>query len=166
MSEKTLVMIRHAKSSWNEPGLADFDRGLNKRGKEDAPLIAETLIKEKIYPQQVILSSSKRTRSTWKRMNKLFELDKSAVHAYDQLYHSTPGEILKTINLQSDAVDTMFCIVHNPGITGFVNLMCGTDIFNIPTTGVAVIKVPSFSKLEMGEGELLHYFYPKQFKTD
>lgn len=157
------MVIRHAKSDWSVTDLDDFKRGLNKRGNRDAPLMGKILLQKKLLPDLVISSSAVRTKLTTQKLLEQLGPKKGPVKYYQDLYHADASTILKHINLQSDELETLFFVGHNPGLTDFVNQLCHSEIENVPTTGVCVIEVNSFEKAAFGEGNLLDFFFPKQF---
>lgn len=136
--QRTLVMIRHAKSSWANPLQSDFDRPLNERGKREAPEMAEKLKQAGIAPDLVICSKAKRTRQTAKRICEVLGYDLVNVRWEEKLYHCIPSVFEELLYEVDDKVKTVFIIAHNPGITEFVNhLSHDFSIDNMPPCGVA-----------------------------
>lgn len=161
---KKLVIIRHAKSDWSTPEQDDFDRELNKRGMADAPMMGKVLNDKKLIPDLVLCSSAVRASLTCKKLISHLPYKQSDVLYLSELYHAEVEKILNIINQQTDQVETLFLIGHNPGITHFVNLVANEDITNVPTTGICIIGVESFAHLNFSEGKLLEFIYPKMFK--
>lgn len=140
--ERTLVMIRHAKSSWANPLQSDFDRPLNARGKEDAPHMGEKLKEANLVPDLIISSSAKRTRQTAKRIAKEVGYDVDKIKWEEKLYHCIPSVFEEVIYEINDAVKTVFIVAHNPGITEFVNQLAPDFcIANMPTCGIVAARV-------------------------
>ena len=136
---KTIYLIRHAKSDWDDLSLGDIDRGLSKRGKKAIPIMAKALYEKKIKPDIIISSSSKRTKLTVEGLLK--ELDYSTEIIYDdELYLGNPKTILSIIKNTNDKYKSIFIVGHNPGITEFANLMGDKEIENIPTLGIVALK--------------------------
>lgn len=160
---KQLILIRHAKSSWDEPQLKDFDRPLNKRGKRDGPVMAELLHKKRIRPDHILVSDAARTRETASYFIKEFQLDLSLVTYSKELYHAYPETILELIQSVDDDIDTLFVICHNPGITYLANEFDGPTIYNIPTCGICAIEldIQSWEYLSPKQGVLKEFWYPK-----
>ena len=135
--KRTLVLIRHAKSSWSNPLQSDFDRTLNDRGEKDAPEMGERLKALDVIPDLIISSSAKRTRQTAKRIAKKVGYDVDKIKWEEKLYHCIPSVFEEVLEEVSDKVKTVFIVAHNPGITGFVNQLSPEfSIDNMPTCGV------------------------------
>ncbi len=90
MCMKTLLLIRHAKSSWNDPEMDDFDRPLNKRGKLNAPEMATRLLSRGVVPELIISSPAKRACSTARIMAKEWKYPKEAILLEEELYSVMP----------------------------------------------------------------------------
>lgn len=146
---KRLTLIRHAKSSWKNPELADFDRPLNKRGKSDLPIMAEKLFEatKELPIDHVICSESVRTTKTYKGL-----IDHDGFHnpkyligeITPDLYLADVGEIIRNIEAIKDVCDHLAIIGHNPGLTDLANhLQDHWDVFNIPTLGIISFSIRS-----------------------
>lgn len=161
---KKLTIIRHAKSSWDNPFLPDIERELNDRGRRDAPVMARVIENLKLNPEKILCSTSVRTKQTHNLIfGKKYE---NQTQYLKKLYHASAFEILSAINEINDAISSLVVIGHNPGLTYFVNQLTNSEIENIPTTGICVIEVSSFEFLNFGEGKLQHFTYPKKFTRD
>jgi phosphohistidine phosphatase len=111
---KYLTLLRHAKSSWDKPGVNDFDRPLNKRGREAAALMGAYIRNNNITPEHVLCSSAARTRQTLSLM--LPCLDNDPVITFrDRLYLASPSQMLAQITSVPDQVSHLLVIGHNPG---------------------------------------------------
>ncbi|MCW3123759.1 MAG: putative phosphohistidine phosphatase, SixA [Flavipsychrobacter sp.] len=142
MTQRTLVMIRHAKSSWTNPLQSDFERPLNERGKKEAPEMGKKLKKAHIIPDLIIASSAKRTKQTAKRIAEEVGYDVENIKWEEKLYHCIPSVLEETIYEVSNSVKTVFIVAHNPGITEFVNqLVPEFKIDNMPTCGIVATHV-------------------------
>ena len=140
--ERTLILIRHAKSSWANPAQSDFDRPLNDRGKLEAPEMGHLLKKLNIKPDVIISSTAKRTRQTAKRIADEVDYDTDDIKWEEKLYHCIPSVFEEVIYSIGDKIKTACIIAHNPGITDFVNqLSPDFSIDNMPTCGVFAVKV-------------------------
>ncbi len=133
-----LWLIRHAKSDWNEPGLADFDRPLNARGERDGPAMADWLAAQSDPASWVWTSTARRARTTAGFVQLGFSLSDNAVIGVDDLYHATPEQILDVVRQTPSEVQSVAVVAHNPGMTWLVNGM-GQDAIteNLPTFGIA-----------------------------
>ncbi len=135
--KRTLVMIRHAKSSWANPLQSDFDRALNERGQQDAPEMGKRLKTAGLVPDLIISSPAKRTRQTTKLIAKETGYDFDKVQWEEKLYHCIPAVFEEVIDTIGADVKTVFIVAHNPGITEFVNqLSPAFGIGNMPTCGI------------------------------
>ena len=135
--QRTLILIRHAKSSWSNPLDSDFDRPLNERGKTEAPEMGKKLKTLHLIPDLIISSSAKRTRQTAKRIANELGYDTDNIKWEEKLYHCAPAVFEEVIDGIKDSVKTVFIVAHNPGITDFVNQLSPSfRIDNMPTCGV------------------------------
>lgn len=160
---KKLLIIRHAKSDWADINLSDFDRPLNKRGKKNAPEMAKRLVKRGLFPKQLVSSPALRAMTTAEYFAKELGIKKSEILKDPEIYEALTQSLLDTINHLDDRSDLTALFGHNPGITQLVNDLCNSNIYNIPTCGMALIRFP-FDHWEMvsrGTGELIFFDYPR-----
>jgi phosphohistidine phosphatase len=165
--QRTLVMIRHAKSSWANPLQSDFERPLNERGKREAPEMANKLKQAGIAPDLVICSTAKRTRQTAKRICEVLGYDLAHVKWEEKLYHCIPSVFEELLYEVGDKVKTVFIIAHNPGITEFVNhLSPAFSIDNMPTCGIACAHFDSaeWNMFPLVEKEVFLFEHPEKEK--
>ena len=132
---KHLTLLRHAKSSWKNTSLSDFNRPLNKRGKRDAPYIAEKLKQRNIGVEIIVSSSAIRTLETANIFSNVLGLENDIIKS-DDLYAASGEVILKTINNLNEVYTNVLVVSHNPGITNIANQLSDFFIENIPTTGI------------------------------
>ena len=164
---KRIFFIRHAKSSWNHPGLSDHDRPLNKRGKADAPFMGKLLAENDLIPQKLISSTAKRAFSTAEKFAAAFQYPAERIIKERELYHSGISTILSVVQQQPDDLSSIMIFIHNPGITEVVNHCCRADIFNIPTCGVAGIEFDTNTWSAISNnGKLFLYEYPKKYYNE
>lgn len=158
---KQVILMRHAKSSWEDYSLTDHQRGLNERGKSDSPIIANEIKKRGILPQVVYSSDSTRTRETFKLIDKVLNTKES--HFHSTLYMASEEDILETIQGADDTADTILILAHNPGITDAFDYLANVFIDNVPTCGAGCLQfdVNSFEDIEIGTGKLVYFIYPK-----
>ena len=159
---KTLVMIRHAKSSWANPLQSDFERPLNERGKEEAPAMGKKLKELKVIPDLIVSSTAKRTRQTAKRIAEATGYDADHIKWEEKLYHCIPSVFDEVIQDVGDKVKTVFIVAHNPGITDFVNELSAVfKIDNMPTCAVAAAQMEeSWSSFSSAEKKVFLFEYP------
>lgn len=162
---RTLFLIRHAKSSWADPGMSDFDRPLNKRGKMNAPFMGKLLAKENILPDLIISSPAKRAITTAKKIAKEINYKNENILLNEKIYEASEKTLLKIINEISDKNKTVFMIGHNPGFTALLNYLTEENISNIPTCGIVEInfEIDSWKEVSNGMGKLVRFDYPKKF---
>jgi phosphohistidine phosphatase len=165
---KTLFLIRHAKSSQAEPGMKDFDRPLNDRGKKDAPLMGKILHQKKIKPDLLISSPAKRALSTAQKIAKEIDYPKAKIKKEAKIYEASVKTLLHIVNEIEDKNKNVFLFGHNPGFTDFLNYLTGDVIENIPTCGIAEIKfdADSWSEISRDTGKLVYFDSPKKNEED
>ncbi len=160
---KKLILIRHAKSAWDDPSLADHDRPLGERGLRDAPMMAKRLNKRGIQADLMISSSALRAKETAKFVAKELGYSKDKIVLESSLFHASPHSILKYLRSQDDQDDTILIFGHNPGFTDFVTYL-GADIDNLPTAGQFGFKLNSghWADLKPENIEVWFFDYPKK----
>ncbi|MEY4931219.1 MAG: hypothetical protein RI909_1943 [Bacteroidota bacterium] len=164
---KTLYVIRHAKSSWDDPDLGDFDRPLNKRGKKDAPNMARRLKEKRVTPDFMISSPAARAFDTCKEFAKILDYDKDKIKTDQRLYHADEDQILTVIRDLKDRVrddeEIVLLFGHNPGLTEFANALTNESIENIPTCGIVKchLKIERWKDVTFGCGALNFFDFPK-----
>lgn len=160
---KKLYLIRHAKSSWKDMTLDDFDRPLNKRGKKNAPFMASKLKQKNIIPDLLLSSPAKRAKATAKHFKEIYEFKDEIVYD-DSLYHPSFNEMEEVIKTIDNKNDTVFLFSHNPAINSFVESYI--DLYeNVPTTGVVGISFDTnkWEDISFCISELLLFDYPKNY---
>ena len=164
---KLLYLVRHAKSSWSNLSLDDFDRPLNKRGKRDAPMMAKRMLSQGIAPSLLLSSPAKRAMKTCKVFAKELDYSKQRIETDMGLYHASSQEILNIIRGKNDALDSIMVFGHNPGFTDLSNALTGENILNVPTCGIVAVNfsVASWSDLAYEEGQLIFFDYPKRLEN-
>jgi phosphohistidine phosphatase len=160
---KELLLIRHAKSDWDDPSLSDFDRPLNKRGKADAPLMAHRLLDKKIKIDALISSQAKRAKKTASIFAKEYKIDKKNILFFEELYAAEANVFFEVICNTNDKFDSIALFSHNPGLTDFANLLSDVRIDNIPTCGVFAVKVDAkhWANFKDAKKEFWFFDYPK-----
>ena len=137
---KTVILVRHAKSDWNDPSLSDFDRPLNERGKRDAPVMAHRLLDKKVEVDAFISSPAKRAKRTAKTFAEAFKRDKEEIVYEEDLYGAGNEVFYRVISEAKNKWESIALFSHNPGLTDFANLLTETRIDNIPTCGIFAVK--------------------------
>lgn len=161
---KTLYLVRHAKSSWDDPTLPDFDRPLNGRGKVNAPFMGKLLKERQIKIDLILSSSAKRAKKTAEIFAKELNYDIHHIVFEESIYEASVPVLLQLIQKQDDAVEDMMLFGHNPSLTDFVNLLTDSWIDNIPTTGVCAIhfQIKHWQDIKPKSGTLHFFEYPKK----
>lgn len=161
---KTLLIVRHAKSSWADPGQTDIERPLNERGKRDAPEMAERLKDQKIKIDLFVSSPAKRAHKTAKFFAEEFKTDKDDILIVKELYEAPTTAFYNVVTNLKDKYNTVAIFSHNPGITDFVNTLASLQIDNMPTCAVFAVSIPgnSWSAFKEEEKNFLFFDYPKK----
>ena len=161
---KTLLLIRHAKSSWDDAGLTDYERPLNERGKKDAPAMAERLYERGIKIDAFVTSPARRARKTAEQFAKRYKKEKEDLLLKTELYMASDEAFNSVVEKLNDDIDCVAIFSHNPGITDFANSL--TDdirIDNIPTCGIfgVSIEAKKWNKFKEAKKKFLFFDYPK-----
>lgn len=161
---KELILIRHAKSSWSNPLLDDFERPLNKRGKKNAPFMAKVLRQKGLTPDLIISSPSIRTKQTLDYFIQEFDY-KGEIIFEESIYEAPFENLLKVIKNIDDKYKTIFLFGHNPGLNDIVDFLIGNFEENIPTSGVLKLNfdIKKWENLKEKIGILEFFIYPKIF---
>ena len=159
---KTLIIMRHAKSSWDDPGLADYDRPLNKRGLRDASRMAQWLSESELIPDQVIASAACRANQTASIVTNELALETDILETRD-LYLSDYDAYLEQVSYLPNNVETVLVIGHNPTMESLVYLLSGESV-SMPTAAIAVIQLPIDTwsdQVTSASANLVKHVFPK-----
>ena len=137
--KRRLILMRHAKSSWDHPDLSDHDRPLNGRGRRDAPAIATHLQDIGWVVDKVVSSSSERTRETWALMEEVWD-EPTEVSFTRALFHGGPHEIRAVIAQQDDALSSLMLLGHNPGWSSAAEWFSGQRAY-MTTANAALLSI-------------------------
>ncbi len=161
---KNLYLIRHAKSSWDDPGLDDIDRPLNKRGKRDAPQMGARLRDSGVRPGMICTSPAKRARKTARYLADALDYASERIVQQSALYTSSMERLLFLVRETSQDVDTLFLVGHNPVLGEFADFFLGTSLGHLPTCGIIGIAfaVSDWREVAADGGTLLVFDYPKK----
>mgnify|MGYP001437273041 FL=1 len=162
---KYLFLTRHAKSSWGNPGLADIDRPLNKRGKKAAPFMGKLIMDKGEKPELLISSPAYRAFLTAKAFGEAMGLVENDIIIDRTIYGAGAQQLLELVQNQDDLYKSIMLFGHNPTFTSFVNLLTGSNIMNVVTCGVVRIdfEFSSWTDIDFGSGRLAYYEYPKKY---
>jgi phosphohistidine phosphatase len=162
---KRLFLVRHAKSSHEDPTLKDFDRPLNERGKRDAPAMGSRLKNLGVVVDRIISSPSRRTRQTAKLMLERMAISLEKVNWEQAIYRCASSTLRERVREIGDGFDNVMIFGHNPSITSAANFFQkDTVLENVPTTGVVAIEfnIGSWTELDSVKGKLLFFERPKR----
>jgi phosphohistidine phosphatase len=158
---KTIILIRHAKSSWKFPDLKDIERPLKKRGVRDASLMASVLQNMQMNIDKIISSPAQRAMST----AKAFAPEESII-VDQRLYLESKTKLLNVLNELDNNLQCVALVSHNPDLTDFANFLANDNIKNIPTSGIVGIQFDcnSWGEIEKGKGQRLFFEVPKKYR--
>lgn len=172
---RRLLLLRHAKSSWDDPALDDFDRPLNARGRAAAPRMGAHMRRAGLVPDRALVSAARRTRETWALLSQ--ELPPIAdVRVSDELYEAPPATLLGLMRAQLEEAPNLLLVGHNPGLQGLA-LLLAQDIGSahrkalaakFPTAGLAVLRFLYEDWADVGPatGVIEAYVTPKSLGDD
>jgi len=168
--KKELLLLRHAKSSWDDPRLDDFDRPLAPRGRAAAPLIGRFLEERHWRPLMALVSSSARTRETWELVSSRFAHAPSPTFR-DSLYEASAEQLLAELRHTPEIVGTLLVLGHSPGLEEFALRLAGEGSDTgalgqmrkkFPTAGLAHFEFTGrWEALQFGAARLTHFLRPK-----
>jgi phosphohistidine phosphatase len=159
---KTLLIMRHAKSSWKHPDLADKDRPLNKKGEKDAPHMGKVLKHEDVIPQIIFTSTAARASKTAEAVAEKIGYKKEIIYM-DSLYLAEPSAIVEALQDTPDDIKRVLVVGHNPGVEGLAQILTG-KVDSLSTSAITCIKLPIDTWKELTlkvEGKLVHIWTPR-----
>lgn len=164
---KTLLILRHAKSSWDNPQLSDYDRPLNKRGKRDAPRMGKHLREQDLIPNRILTSSAKRARKTATKVAKASGYTKK-IKRLESFYLAPPGVYIEKLQTLSNKHQRVMVVGHNPTMEQLVRHLTGR-IERMPTAALAHIELPiqNWEAFDFStRGTLVNLWTPKTLFID
>jgi phosphohistidine phosphatase len=171
-----LMLLRHAKSSWAEPGMDDQDRPLNARGLAAAPLIGAYMRKHEMEPTLVLCSPARRARETWALVAAELKAPPTAVFD-DAIYDfGDGGRLMHSLKTRAAGAPAVLIVGHNPAIENLASRLIGHGgekprkrlASKYPTGALAVIDfgATSWHEIEDGSGTLTMFIRPRDVETD
>lgn len=151
---KTIHLLRHAKSSWKDSDLSDFERPLNGRGREAAPLVGQFILQNKIRPDLILSSPAERARETATLVIKAAKL--SAELRFDErIYEASAARLLDVVSQIDESVGVAMLVGHNPGMEDLLETLTG-ERHSMPTAALAriILDVEKWSKVRERTGRL------------
>jgi phosphohistidine phosphatase len=163
---KTLILVRHAKSSWADPHLTDHDRPLNKRGADDAPRMGRRLAKRGDLPEVIVTSSALRALETAKIFASKLEIPTGAVLVEPKIYGAGVEQLIDLIQDFDEGVRSVLLVGHNPTMSELVHRLTGEELGELPTCSVVTLRVGSGDWSSVGKKtlDLIDFDYPKKKK--
>ena len=170
---KRLILLRHAKSAWDNPSVADFDRPLSNRGRKAAPLVGAYLGRHGLVPGLVLASSARRAAETLDLVSAGWQT-KPTVRKLKSLYLAMPREMLRRVQAVGKEPDCVMLVGHNPGIADLANWLCSYGkaeqraslARKFPTGAIAAIEfdVEDWGDVDAETGHLIDFATPKQIE--
>jgi phosphohistidine phosphatase len=162
---KTLLLLRHAKSSWKNSDADDHERPLNKRGKKDAPRMGRLIQDENLLPDLIVSSSAKRCRKTAEQVIQHSGY-RGETRITGELYEADAQKLRAFLTATADAVSRLLLISHNPGMEEFLESLLG-EYRPLTTAALARVELPleNWSELTDGtRGELIQIWQPRELE--
>lgn len=163
---KNLYLLRHAKSSWDDPDLKDFERPLNNRGLSDIPVIADRFNARHASIDCIVCSPAMRTKTTARLFAEAIAYKGDGIISNPGLYFAGVGMFLKATSLMDETFESAMLVGHNPAITEFANAMTGESIENIPTCGLVhmTMEIDNWADVSLGVATMIEFDFPKKYR--
>lgn len=161
---KELFLVRHAKSSWDYPGLSDIERPLNERGLSDAPKMARHMSKRGFRPDLLISSPAARALTTALFFKKQLDMDGEDLWVRDQIYEAPVSAIFDLVKTLPENINAAAVFGHNPCFTLFANHFKGGGFANIPTCGVVHLRadIDAWPEFSPKSAEVIAHYFPRE----
>ena len=158
---KTLYILRHAKSSWDAPATADFDRPLNERGKRAAPFVGELMRERGFLPEIILCSPAVRARQTATLVKQSAELA-AEIRFADKIYEASPIRLMKIAAEIDENFQSAMLVGHNPGLEGLITTLTGKTE-SLPTAALAIVDLDGdlWSEIDSPRGRLRLVIRPR-----
>ncbi|SFF33710.1 phosphohistidine phosphatase [Fontimonas thermophila] len=163
---RLLTLVRHAKSSWDDPTCVDFARPLNERGRRDAPRMATHVLRALGRPDRLISSPALRALTTAQIFAETFSIPQHAIVCEPRIYEAAPETLLGLVQWLDDADRHVMLFGHNPGLSELAHLLARCSFDDLPTCGVVQIGFDSTRWCDIDEraGTQRFYAFPKQLR--
>ncbi|MFW5714412.1 MAG: SixA phosphatase family protein [Brevefilum sp.] len=162
---KTLLLMRHAKSSWKDDSLADHERPLKKRGHKDTKQIAKEILKHDLIPQLILSSTATRARETVETLTEKLNYQGQVLFS-DELYMGEPQDFIKTLKEMTEDEDIVMIVAHNPGLEAYLQIVDG-EIESLPTGGLGylLLALDDWKDISLDTmGDLIGFWKPKELR--
>ncbi len=150
---RTLILIRHGKSSWADPARPDRDRKLDSRGQRDAPEVGRRLARRGVRPDLIVSSPARRARATARLIAAELPARHREIVVDERMYAATPLDLLAVVQGLDKQLHCVMLIGHNPGLSEFAHALCD-EVAELPTCGVAAMEFDVQSWPEVGRETL------------
>lgn len=159
---KTIYLLRHAKSSWADPEISDFDRPLNERGLDAAPFMGRLIAERGFEIESIVTSPAKRAIHTAELVRDAAGL-KSDIVRDERIYEASPRSLRQVAAELDDGINSVMLVGHNPGMEGFIRLLT-SQTESMPTAALAVIEldVNAWQEIAPSSGKVVKVFRPKE----
>lgn len=161
---KTLIIVRHGKSSWAYPDLEDFYRPLKPRGINDAFTIGEELLGMDVFPDLILSSPAIRAMNTAIIIARKLDFPLQRIRANESIYEASTYQLLQLIGNVENSIETLMIFGHNPSFTSLINQLQEESLYNLPTCGVFAIELPieNWSDITKTKGKKAFSLFPKE----
>jgi phosphohistidine phosphatase len=161
---KLLSLVRHAKSSWKDASLGDFERPLNKRGRRDAPRMGQRFASVEPAPDLILSSPAERAAHTARVIAEEIGYAVEQIRLEKRLYLATSAEMIGVVQELDDRLGHIALVAHNPGLTALCGVLARANIDNVPTCGIVrmQLEIDAWRDTEQGCATLLDFDYPKR----
>lgn len=164
---RQLALIRHAKSSWDEPALDDFDRPLNKRGNRDAPFMGQKLKELGAEFDVIITSPAARALATTRLIAAEIGYPEEKIQTDERIYEASWQRLLEVVNDVDDVNSRVALVGHNPGMSHFAAVLAGDGPGDMPTCAIVLLEfdVAGWSEVGPAMAILRSFEYPKKYQS-
>jgi phosphohistidine phosphatase len=164
---RQLALVRHAKSSWENPALDDFDRPLNKRGNRNAPFMGRKLKELGIHFDVIVSSPAVRALATARMIATEIGYSEERIQTDERIYEASRHRLLDVVNDIDEAHSCAALVGHNPGISDFAAVLARNGPGDMPTCAVVLLEfeVSVWSEVGPAMATLRAYEYPKKYKS-
>lgn len=159
---KTLFLLRHAKSSWGDASLPDFERPLNERGQHAAPLIGEFMRRQKLRPDLILCSPAERARQTIALVSNTAAF-KAELRYDERIYAATRARLHAVVSQIDEGVGKVLLVGHNPGLEELIESLTG-EVLRMPTAALAhiTLNIERWAETREQCGQLIRLVKPKE----
>ncbi|HEX7996932.1 MAG TPA: histidine phosphatase family protein [Pyrinomonadaceae bacterium] len=163
---KTLFLLRHAKSSWQDASLPDFERPLNERGRRAAPLIGKFMRRQKLQPELILCSPAERARQTVALVRETAAL-KAELRYDERIYEATVARLRTVVSQIDEKAASALLVGHNPGMEELLQFLTN-EIRRMPTAALAhiTLNIERWADVKEQSGELVRLIRPKELARD